>query len=197
MNKILQIPFTLRGISNTIEVIYKSNDSVSESGFDALPDLPFNPNLCIGYPVMQAYIKDMANTGYRRQCGWIQLVKRNYFSSDMLDKPDENNLSVDSPISGSIFSAFGTPAEVYDAPCNNLNGNARGMWTAYTYLVDYPTRMNGYKIIYLAGFQWGYEESLINGELTVNIQDIKKVDQEQWKEHILFLKNKYPQYDYI
>ena len=73
MNKILHIPFELRGISNIVEVVYKANDSASESGFDALEDLPFDPNLCIGYPVMNAYIKDMKNTGYRRLCGWMFL----------------------------------------------------------------------------------------------------------------------------
>ena len=53
MNKILHIPFRLRGIQNTIEVIYKANESIFESGFDALV-LPFSPNLCIGYPTMHA-----------------------------------------------------------------------------------------------------------------------------------------------
>ena len=196
MKKILQIPFTLNGISNTIEITYKVNESVVESGFDAL-NLPFNPNLCIGYPTMHAQIKDMTNSGYRRYCGWIQLVKREYFSSEALDQPDENILSIDSGDPAYIYFAFGYPSEIYDAPCNNLNGNVKGKWTAYTYLVDIPTRMNNYKLSCLAGFQWGYEEAMINGELTVNMQNINELDQEQWKNHILFMKSEYPQYDYV
>ena len=169
MKKILQIPFTLMGTPNIIEVDYKANDSANESGFDALLDLPFDPNLCLGYPTMHARVKDMANTGYRRQCGWIQLVKREYYSSCTLSMPDENNLSVDSPLTavGIPFCGFGSPAEIYDAPCNNLNGNAKGKWTAYTYLVEYATRINNFKIVFLAGFQWGYEEAMVDGKLTV------------------------------
>ena len=197
MNKVLHIPFNLMGIQNIIEVIYKANESAKESGFDALADLPFDPNLCLGYPVMHARVKDMANTGYRRQCGWIQLVEREYYSSNTLDKPDENNISVDSPVSDSIFCAFGSPAEIYDAPCNNLNGNAKGKWTAFTYLIEYPTRMNGYKLSFLAGFQWGYEEALENNELKVKMQDIKELNSKKWKEHILFLKEEYPKYEYV
>ena len=196
MNKILHIPFTLNGVSNMIEVVYKANDSSKESGFDIL-NLPFDPNLCIGYPTMHAYIKDMESTGYRRYCGWIQLIKREYFSSETLEKADENILSIDNGDPAYIYFAFGYPAEIYDAPCNNLNGNAKGTWTAYTYLVDIPTRMNNHKLSYLAGFQWGYEEAMINGELIVKMRDIKELGKEQWEDHILFMKNEYPQYDYI
>jgi len=187
------------GTPNIIEVIYKRNESASESGFDALLDLPFDSELCVGYPTIHARIKDMANTGYRRQCAWIQLVKREYYSSDTLLMPDENNLSIDSPfaVAGVPFYGFGSPAEIYDAPCNNLNGNVWGKWTAYTYLVEYPTRMNEYKIAFLAGFQWGYEEAIIDGRLTVKMSDVKPEGYEQWKEHINYLEKEFPQYDYI
>jgi hypothetical protein len=196
MKKILQIPFNLKGIQNTIEVIYKTNESASESGFDVL-NVPFDPNLCIGYPTLHAYIKNMTSTGYRRGCGWIQLVKREYFSSEALDKPDENILSVDTNDPAIIYMALGTPAEIYDAPCNNLNGNVKGKWTAYTYLVDMPSRMNEYKMSFLAGFQWGYEEAMENNQLTVRMQDIVEINYEIWKEHILLLKKEYPAYEYV
>jgi len=137
MNKILHIPFTLKGVLNTLEIVYKTNESAVERGFDIL-NVPFDPDLCIGYPVVQAYVKDMNSTGYRRSCGWIQLVKREYYSSELLEKPDENELSVDSNDPSNIYLAYGSPAEIYDAPCNNLNGNQKGKWTAYTYLVDMP-----------------------------------------------------------
>ncbi|MDR1216290.1 MAG: hypothetical protein LBK25_06385 [Treponema sp.] len=197
MNKIVHIPFNLRGIQNTIEVIYRVNESAWESGFDALLGLPFDPHLCIGYPTVHAYIKNMTNTGYRRLCGWIQLVQRAYFSSDLLETPDENELSIDSNDPHCIYFAYGSPAEIYDAPCNNLNGNVKGTWTAYTYLVDMPSRMNGNKLSFLAGFQWGYEETLINGKLVVKSRDLKELDNKTWNKHISYLKTQYPCYEYI
>jgi len=196
MNKVSHLSFNLRGIQNTIEVIYKVNESAKESGFDTLLDLPFDPNLCIGYPTIHAYIKNMASTGYRRSCGWIQLVHREYFSSELLEKPDENEISIDTNVPNCIYLAFGSPAEIYDAPCNNLNENVKGKWTAYSYLVDIPSRMNGNKLSFLAGFQWGYEEALENNKLNVKIQDIKEVNYEKWKEHIAILKEQYPDYKY-
>lgn len=195
MKKILHIPFELRGIPNTIEVIYKTNGSVTESGFDAL-DLPFDPNLCFGYPTMHAYIKDMANAGYRRYCGWIQLVKREYFSSESLDKPDEIALFVDTGDPAIIYFAYGYPSEIYDAPCNNLGDKVRGTWTAYTYLVDVPSRMNDYTLSFLAGFQWGYKEEMKSKDLCVQMQDVKEIDIIQWREHIPQMKMAYPQYTY-
>jgi hypothetical protein len=197
MNKVLHIPFELLGIKNVIEVIYKTNESVVESGFDTLADLPFDPNLCIGYPTVHAYIKNMTNTGYRRLCGWIQLVEREYFSSELLEKPDENNISIDSSDKNCIYFAYGYPAELYDAPCNNLNGNIKGKWTAYSYLIDYPSRMNGKKITFLAGFRWGYEESMENNKIIVKMQDIEKLNYENWAEHVLFLKEQFPKYEYV
>ena len=196
MNKVLHLPFTLCGIQNTVEVIYKSNESIRESGFDIL-NVPFDPELCIGYPVVHAYVKNMVSTGYRRSCGWIQLVKREYFSSAALTEPDENIICVDTNDPVNIYLAYGSPAEIYDAPCNNLNGNVRGKWTAYTYLVDMPSRMNNHKMIYLTGFKWGYEEAMTNRKLAVNMQDIKEIDQTQWIEHIHYMKEEYPQYNYI
>jgi hypothetical protein len=195
MNSLLHIPFELLGVRNEIEVIYKANESAIESGFDTLADLPFDPNLCIGYPTVHAYVKEMKSTGYRRRCAIIQLVKREYFSSDTLTQPDEVNISVDS-LTGVIYQAIGDPAEIYDAPCNNLNGNVKGTWTAYTYFVDVPSRINGWVLSFLAGFQWGYKEALIDGKLTVQMLDIKEVDITQWREHIPCMKAEYPQHNY-
>jgi hypothetical protein len=197
VNKIIHIAFSLRGIQNTIEIVYKTNENAQESGFDALLDLPFDPRLCIGYPTVHARVKNMPNTGYRRLCGWIQLVQREYFSSESLEKPDENELSIDSIKPDCIYAAYGHPAEFYDAPCNNLNGHVKGKWTAYTYLVDIPSRMNDKKLSFLAGFQWGYEEAFANGKLVVKVQDIKELDNETWTKHISYLKQQYPQYEYV
>ena len=193
MNKVLDIPFTLCGIPNLIEVVYKANESAAESGFDAL-NLPFDPNLCIGYPTMHAYIKNMANTGYRRHCGWIQIIKKEYYSSEALDAPDNVSLVIDTIDPVNIYFAYGYPAEIYDAPCNNLGSNAKGTWTAYTYLVEIPTRMNNNKLSFLAGFSWGYHEALIDNKLDVTIQSINEINSKQWREHTYLMKEHYPQY---
>jgi hypothetical protein len=195
MNQLLNIPFTLRDIPSILEVKYASNESAYESGFDAL-DIPFDPDLCIGYPTVHAYIKNMTATGYRRYCGWIQLVKREYYSSEALVAPDEVNLSIDSLDPIHIYCAHGYPAEFYDAPCNNLNENIKGRWTAYTYLVDMPSRMNDNQLSFLAGFQWGYEEGKENGTLQVSMQGIKTISKKQWDEHIPFMQEEFPQYCY-
>jgi hypothetical protein len=197
MNKTIHIPFELRGILNTLEVNYKANDSANESGFDAILDIPFDPNLCTGYPVIHARIKDMKNTGNRRLCAWIQLVSREYYSAETLEKPDEIMLFVDNIDPSCIYTCFGFPAELYDAPCNLLNGNAKGRWTAFTYLVDIPSVMNGYKMSFLAGFQWGYYDALVNNKLVVNLQDIQEINSIKWREHIEFLKKEYPKYEYV
>lgn len=196
MNKILHVPFELRGVPNIIEVIYKTNDSASESGFDSLLDLPFAPNLCLGYPTMHAYVKDMASRGYRRLCGWIQLVHREYCSSAELNAPDENNITVDTADPANIYFGYGYPAEIYDAPCNNLNGNAKGKWTAFTYLVDTSCRMSGHKIRFLAGFKWGYYERMKDGKPHPEMQDIEEIDIVKWREHIPHMKKQFPQYNY-
>ena len=196
MNKVFHMPFELRGVKNIIEVVYKANDSVSESGFDTLTDLPFDPSFCLGYPAMYAYVKDMKSTGYRRVCGWIQLVHREYYSSCELDSPDEDVISVDTIDASNIYSGYGSPAEIYDAPCYNLNGNAKGKWTAYTYLVDAPCRMNGYKMIYLAGFKWGYFEDMKDGKPCPEMQNIAEIDITKWRKHIPYMKAQFPRYDY-
>jgi hypothetical protein len=36
-----------------------------------------------------------------------------------------------------------------------------------------------------------------NRELIVKIQDIKELNNKNWKEHILFLKKQYPKYNYV
>lgn len=195
MEKTMQIPFVLRGIKNILEVYYKENDSVSESGFDAL-NLNFDPNSCIGYPTLRALISENNCTGYRRFCGWIQLVKREYYSSEALTEPDENILAIDTNGPDCIYFAFGNPAEIYDAPCNNLNGNCKGKWTAYTYLVDMPTRMNNNELSFLAGFQWGYEEAMIDNKLTVKTLELEEINIDKWKEHILFMRTQFPDYKF-
>ena len=185
------IPFIFHGQENLIEVIYEINDNPYKSGFDVL-NLPFDYNICIGYPTLHASVKQMKNTGYRRYCGWIQLVEREYFSSEWLDLPDESEISIDTDGSG-LYFAFGYPAELYDAPCFNLNNSVKGTWTAYTYLVDIPSRMNGHKLSFLAGFKWGYTESIVKKSLEVHLLELIELDINEWNAHVPFMKSIHPE----
>jgi len=191
-----QIPFTFYGKNHFVEIVYKVNDNPFESGFDRL-SLSFDPNLCIGYPTIHAYVKNMVNTGYRRECGWIQLVERTYYSSESLHIPDEHVLSIDTGSLSDLFFAFGYPAELYDAPCYNLNGNVKGTWKAYTYLVGVPSRMNDHQLSYLAGFQWGYEAAITKAGLAVKKLELNELDIQKWREHILFLRGRHPQVNFV
>ena len=75
---------------------------------------------------------------------------------------------------------MGYPAELFDAPCNNLDGNEKLIWTAYAYLVDPPSRMNDFQMVFLAGFSWGYME---NNKGEVEILDFKVLSEKDWEEH--------------
>lgn len=53
-----QVPFQLRDQRDFITVEYGPNISAEKSGFDALLDLPFDNNCCIGYPTLHAYFNN-------------------------------------------------------------------------------------------------------------------------------------------
>lgn len=76
--------------------------------------------------------------------------------------------------------AYGYPAEFFDAPCWNLNNNAKFVWRAYTYLVDIPSRMNNNNLLLLAGFSWGYMENM-KGE--VQLLTFEELSESDWLEH--------------
>ena len=74
----------------------------------------------------------------------------------------------------------GYPAEIFDAPCCNLAGCKHLKWTAYTYLVDLPSRMNGNKLEFLAGYSWGYEEDENGPQRLLPLEVLTK---NEWKRH--------------
>lgn len=75
------LDFELNGKLGVIHIDYLANTNVSESGFDMLTHLGFDVNMCMGYPTIHASIKNFEATGYRRLCGWIQVLKCEYFNS--------------------------------------------------------------------------------------------------------------------
>lgn len=72
-------------------------------------------------------------------------------------------------------------AEIFDAPCCNLAGCKHLKWTAYTYLVDLPSRMNGNKLEFLAGYSWGYEEDENGPQRLLPLEVLTEKD---WEKHV-------------
>lgn len=75
---------------------------------------------------------------------------------------------------------IGYPAEIFDAPCWNLAGCRHLKWTAYTYLVDLPSRMNGNKLKFLGGYSWGYEEDENGPQRLLPLEILTEND---WEKH--------------
>lgn len=186
----IRVPFTLMERQDEFVVEYNENVSAEESGFDALQDLPFDCNCCIGYPTLHAYFEHMKCTGYRRYCGWIQLIERQDFNQidgvEVCSKSLCIDVSEERRKAGIPYFASGYPAELYDAPCKNLGGSSKLIWTAYTYFVEMPSRMNHNQTSYLAGFSWGYMEDITG---TVKLLDFRLLSQDQWIVHDRFLKD--------
>ena len=171
------IPFTLHGIEEMLTVEYKQGTDPREIGYDALHGFPIDKICCIGYPVMHGYFEHMNATGYRRSCGFIQFVERieNYGENRELsiDVSDENLEK------GNPYFAYGYPAEIFDAPCCNLAGCRHLKWTAYTYLVDLPSRMNSNKLKFLGGYSWGYEEDENGPQRLLPLEILTENDREK------------------
>lgn len=197
---ILQLPFLLNGRHGTVEVSYMENRSPEESGFDLLQGLGFDVNLCIGYPTMHATIQEYAGTGYRKLCAWIQFVTDDFFSTLVSREPAEEISLVDiyDPMRelGVPFFAYGYPADIYDAPCNNLGEYARLKWVADTFLVTLPTRMNNDTISYLTGFRWGYEEWQTGDKRVVKISPLEATGRDAWERRLPQLRADFPTWVY-
>lgn len=177
------IPFELHGKKNFITVDYEAMTDPRASGFHIL-NLPFPPEKCIGYPMLHAHFENLTLTGYERYCGFIQIIKREEFTDLSAEIPCRTLFELDVPDDfremGFPYFALGYPAELFDAPCNNLRGAEKLIWRAYTYLVDIPTRINDYKLGFLAGFSWGYTENT-RGE--VSLLDFHTLTEDNWRAH--------------
>ncbi len=178
------IPFQLRNKSNHITVDYNEMKNPEESGFGAL-NVPFDVKKCIGYPMIHAYFEKLNLKGYERYCGFIQVIRREDFKA--VDGTERVTVSYEPDCTDMIRPYFcvGYPAELFDAPCYNLRDSERVIWTAYTYLVDPPSRMNDNQLTYLAGFSWGYVESTDGVE---GILEFKVLSEADWEEHKKYIE---------
>ena len=184
------IPFVFHGKKNRIAVDYSEIADAHEAGFHIL-NLPFAPEACKGYPMIHAYFKDLNLKGYERYCGWIQIIRREEFShiGDLSPSTVCYELDVPEDITehGLPYFAYGYPPELFDAPCRNLRGCEKLIWRAYTYLVDIPSRINGYQLSYLAGFSWGYTENSLD---EVSLLDFYQLTETDWNTQKLLVLNK-------
>ncbi len=197
---ITHIDFVLNHKPGILKVEYEPNQSAEKSGFDLFAGNGFDVKMCIGYPTMRARIESYDGMGYATACAWIQIVTRREFHSLKAAQPTTGLPSVDThptlADSGIPFFAFGFPAEIFDAPCNNLNGLAKLEWLADTFFVTMPTRANEYTISCLAGFRWGYTEYDLDGKRQVDISPLMVTGPVAWNQHLLLLQNQFSKWRY-
>lgn len=197
---ILELPFEHLGRAGVVEVRYGPNISPVRSGFDALQHLGFDPAMCLGYPTVRARIKRYAGSGYRSMLAWIQVITSTRYAqlSDVVPSQVSHELDV-SPLMlalGVPFFAYGYPAELYDAPCNNLGAAARLDWLADTFLVTFPSRLNDDTITLLTGFSWGYSEWDERGTRHVRLRLPKALEPAAWQEALPVLNAQCPGLNY-
>ncbi len=147
---IFTIPFFHNGANGAIEVDYRKNTDVAESGFDMFAD--FDPTIAIGYPMLHGYVKEYKGTGYRTASAWIQIVRTEYFRSQSDAHPVLTEQAID--CARPPFFAFGYPSELFDAPANNLGAYTKMTWRADTFFVTMPARWNDNTIRNLCCFRW-------------------------------------------
>ena len=190
---ITTIPFELNRQSGTLEVNYDANRSLTASGFDLLTGCGFDVNMCLGYPTMRAYRQSYNGTGYYTASAWIQIITRREFAAVASTTPQAVVSSVDVNDTldelGVPFFAMGYPAEIYDAPCNNLGNCGKLEWLADTFLVTMPSRINDHTIAPLAGFKWGYTEYDLDGKRHVEIHPLVVTGVSQWQRHLPLLRS--------
>ena len=194
------IPFELLQKSGVLTVCYEPNQSLAQSGFALFASDGFDPHICLGYPTIRASISSYAGTGYYTACAWIQIVTRREFSSAEAAEPTAIVVDVDTHPTleelGVPFFAFGFPAEIFDAPCNNLGGLGRLEWIADTFLVTMPNRANNDSISPVAGFCWGYSECDLEDKRHVASRPLEITEVARWRQHLPLLRSRCGRWKY-
>jgi len=194
------IKFIHHDLPGEIVIDYNVNTDPISSGFYLLKDLPFDRNRCIGYPTMHARVKNFKGTGYAMSCSWIQLIYDKCYEYKNVSEYEEYidvDVSKEYKLIGNPFFAQGYPASIYDAPCYNIGNYAKLEWTAHTFLVTTPNRMNNNKVKFICGFEWGYtEERNEDDSISVTIKDLTEIKIDYWKTAKKKLTNDFPVWKY-
>lgn len=196
----VKIPFMLNQKPGVLDVVYKPNQSIEDSGFDLLAGFGFDVQMAIGYPTMRGCVSTYEGTGYYTASAWIQIITRHEFDAPFSDTPDRIVTSVDVNDTlyglGVPFFAMGFPADIFDAPCCN-RGDARKLaWIADTFFVTMPSRINAHTIRRLAGYQWGYIEYAPDETRPVEILPLKATDETDWQRHLPVLQSEFGAWQY-
>jgi hypothetical protein len=196
----LQIAFVHQDRAGILAVQYGPNDSVTASGFDLLQGRGFDVSMCLGYPTMRAWVSAYAGSGYRTLLAWIQIVTDHYYGRTDDEAPAHVVAEIDASPAlralGVPFFAYGYPAAIYDAPCNNLGAHARLEWAADTFLVTFPSPLNDNEIAFLAGFRWGYAEWDEGGQRQVALRPLMALERTAWEAHLPMLQRECPAWRY-
>ncbi len=185
-----KINVAVNGGLEVLVINYEPCKCAREAGFDKISGFPVDRVNCIGYPTMHAYFENMNSTGYRRYCGFIQLVERKEYSADGMLL--NSVLALDVPVRKEKFVipyfSYGYPSELYDAPCCNLGDCAQLAWKAYTYLVIPVSRISNNELLFCVGWSWGYCEDKdgIN-----SIMELQMLDQDKFEEHVKYIEQTY------
>ena len=193
MPSYVQIPFTHNDKACVLEVKYSVNTDPVTSGFEIVKNLIPDLSICVGYPVIHAYIKEHEGYGFCRYYGFIQTVT--------IENVNETFSMLDvAPCMGEMgipFFSYGYQAEAYDAPVNNYGVGTEIKWTAQTFLVDIPSYVNNNSISFMAGFKWGYEEQNIDQKRNIGILPITIVDKSVWVDAIPLLSENCPKWNFV
>lgn len=190
------IPFNLRGYSGKVAVYYGVNNDPIRVGMDSVPGLSNVLEMTYGYPIIHARIQEYEGSGYRTFCGWLQIVRSNYFDIQN-GKMSPVNAFVTIDLAPSLsevdvpFLSLGFLPELFDAPCLNLGTHAELHWTADAFLASMPMKSREEGISWLSGFQWGYTENALPDQKPTPLP-LKITDSQVWNDYLPYLHQQYP-----
>ncbi|MGL6173961.1 MAG: hypothetical protein ACRC1P_05075, partial [Cellulosilyticaceae bacterium] len=128
----IHIPFESYGKKGLIEVTYGENTSPILSGFEIVKDLVPDLSICMGYPTMHAKFKEFEGHGFTKASAVVQIITMDIYNTVESTSPDKIikivNLSPTMQQNNVPFFAYGYPAEIYDAPCNNYTSSYKLVW---------------------------------------------------------------------
>jgi hypothetical protein len=193
------IPFKHYKHDGRVVIYYGKNEDPVKAGFDIIPNLNFDINLCHGFPVMHARI-DYSGHGYRQLFGWIQIITDEYYQSGEKGK-FKKSVFVDVVPSmqsfGIPFASFGYLPELFDAPCYNIGNYAKLRWVADTFLTTLPGRSIEEKISCIKGFRWGCVEYANPIQNPPSILPLQAISKDVWNSHLQLLKKQFKKWKFL
>jgi len=193
------IPFRHYDHDGRVVIYYGKNEDPVRAGFDIIPDLNFDINLCRGFPVLHARV-EYSGLGYRQLFGWIQMVTDEYFQSGEKGEV-EKTVVVDVVPSmqgfGFPFASFGYLPEMFDSPCYNIGNYAKLRWVADTFLTTIPGRSIKEKISCIKGFRWGYIEYANPKQNPPSILPLQTISKDVWNSHLSLLRKQFEKWEFM